>query len=91
MRINETTLRRYIRTLLEETGLETTPAEAAAQAALVPKTNTQSQQGTPDNGQPTSETDMPPADVDALARKMREKGASETSVKDMLSAAMGNR
>lgn len=86
MRIHETTLRRYIRTLLEADGLETTAAEIAAKAAVTP-VSTAPQSTTTTPGQ--SEGDMPPEEVDALAKRMREKGAPESSVKDMLAAAMG--
>lgn len=86
MRINETTLRRYIRTLLEDAGLEMTDAERAAKAAVTPGP-------TPPPKPPTEqqEVDMLPAEVDTLAKRMREKGAPEEAVKDMLAAAMGNK
>lgn len=84
-------LRSYIRILLEDVGMEMTDAERAAKAAVTPKP-TAPEQGTPDKppAQPQEEVDMPPAEVDTLAKRMREKGASEDAVKSMLAAAMGN-
>ena len=83
-------LRSYIRILLEDVNMEMTDAERAAKAAITPKPAAP-EQGKPDQTGQQKEEDMLPADVDTLAKRMREKGAPESSVKDMLAAAMGNR
>lgn len=84
MRINETTLRRIIRTLLEADGLETTDTEQAAKAAINPSPVQQ-----PSPQVPTSGDDVSPAEAfaNALARKMRKKGAPESTVTAMLDAS----
>lgn len=88
MRINESTLRRYIRTLLEadpaETpGLEVTDAEQAAKEA----TTTPQPEQKPEEPKPGEELSLSKAIAQTLARRMRRDGAVEQSVTDMMNSA----